>query len=368
MSGELLPFPLRNRSISPEVGFTSAELALEVPVAERVERCEELRLRDPEVLLSVCEVLRTRLESAPLAVHDDAEFFFDFLTACEQMVGHFDEHEYFLGELALIAGTACRVLFRKDETRRWFSRAEAKFVLTENGTANIARLAYQKLALAIEERRFEEVLEAAPVWAVTFRKLKMPESALKCLFLEGNVYRETGQTSKAIEVFSRICIEAESTRNVRLLALATGTLAQFHRLEGNLDDALLFAQKALPLLKQLDNRVNLAKLRWCVGDIVREQGNVAGALESYRSALMESEEIGLRGDVAAIHLVIADLLLDAGLDRQAEWEVRAALPIIDAEEMVPQGFAALGLLRESLRRRQIDRGALRELHGYFPQG
>jgi tetratricopeptide (TPR) repeat protein len=240
--------------------------------------------------------------------------------------------------------------------------------LTENASSNIARLAYQKLALATEERRFDEVLEAAPLWASSFQKLGLAEGALKCLFLEANALRETGQVQRAIEVSERICTGAEEIRNEHLLNLALTALAHFHSLVGNLKEALVYAQKALPYLQKTHNRVHLAKLRWTVGDILREQGNKPEALESYRSALLESEEIGIRGDVVALHLVIADLLLDASMDRQAEWEVRAALPIIDEEQMVPEGMAALGLLRESLRHRQLDRGALRELHGYFPRG
>ena len=354
--------------MSSEEGLEAAEIILATATDERAAKSSELRLDEPEVLLSVIELLRLRIESNPSGIGEDARFFFDFVAESNRPIGHFDEREYFLGELAMISGSSCRVLFRKEEARRWFARAEAHFVLTENGTANIARLAYQRLALAIEERRFEEVLESAPMWASVFRKLHMGEGALKCMFLEGNVYRELGQVAKAIEVFTAICQEAESIRSIKLLAMGLGNLVQFHRLQGDLKQALGYAQRALPLLQQTQNRISLAKLHWSIGDISREQGDQATALESYRSALRESEEIGTRGDSAAIHLVIADLLLDAGMDRQAEWEVRAALPIIDEEQMVPEGFAALGLLRESLRRRQIDRGALRELHGYFPQG
>jgi tetratricopeptide (TPR) repeat protein len=368
MSGELLPFPLRTRKVSTADALVAAEQMLVTPIADRAARASELGLEDAETLLAACDVLRSRLETSPSSDRDDAEFLFHFLIESERQVGHFDEKEYFLGEFALIAGTACRILFRREEAHKWFARAEARFVLTENASSNIARLAYQKLALAAEERRFEEVLEAAPLWATTFRKLGLAESAVKCLFIQGNVYREMGQVPLAIEVFQRICVEAEEIGNERLLALASGTLAQFHRVVGDLPEALACAQRALPYLQETSNRVNLAKLRWCVGDIFREQGNRADALESYRSALRESEEIGIRGEVVALHLVIADLLLDAGMDRQAEWEVRAALPIIDEEQMVPEGMAALGLLRESLRRRQLDRGALRELHGYFPKG
>ncbi|HEY7368987.1 MAG TPA: hypothetical protein VIA29_03805, partial [Thermoanaerobaculia bacterium] len=123
--------------------------------------------------------------------------------------------------------------------------------------------------------------------------------------------------------------------------------------------------RALSLFTAVGNRVHLPKLRWFVGDILREEGRVSDAISAYREAKQECEIVGVRGDLAAIHLVLADVLLQSGLDAQAEWEVRAALPIIDEEKMVPEGFAALTLLRESLRRRKLDRNALRTLHGYF---
>lgn len=368
MNGAVVPFPLRHLRISREEGARVALRFFDTPISERAERAAELHIEDPETLLNVTEALFLRVETSPSDARDEASFLFDFLAKPNRPIGQFDEREYFLGEIALIAGGACRMLFRRDEARRWFARAESNFVLTENAAANIARLAYQKLALATEERRFEEVLEGAPLWAESFKRLGLADMALKCLFLEGNVLRETGEVLKAIAIFETICSEAEKVNNIRLLGMGFMTLAQFHRVAGDLKSALVCAQRSLPLLQKTENRVNLAKLRWCVGDILREQGNKRDALESYRSALRESEELGIRGDVAAIHLVLADLLLDVGMDRQAEWEVRAALPIIDEEQMVPEGYAALGLLRESLRRRQIDRTALREVHGYFPAG
>jgi tetratricopeptide (TPR) repeat protein len=342
-----------------------AERVLAMPIPERAERAQEWRLDDPELLLCICEVLRSRSDTSPASVRDDAEFFYLFLDQPRRNVGLCDEREYFLGEMALIAGTACRLLFRRGEARRWFDRAESVFVLTANGLANVARLSYQRLALHLEERQFEEVLELTPRWFDVFTKLELAEDAVKCRFLEGVALREVGKVSEAIEVFRDICSASEALGNVKLLAQAATGLAQFYRILGDFQEALSCARKALPLLQQLENRVTLAKLRWTVGSILREQGNLGEAVEAYRAALQESEEIGTRGDTAAIHLVLADVLLDAGFDRQAEWEIRAALPIIEEEKMVPEGFAALALLQESLRRRTIDRQALRNLHGYF---
>src|ERR1700687_470033 len=160
--GELVPFPWREHRMSPEQGWLVAERVLAAPIAERSARARELRLEDPELLLCVCEVLRSRLESSPATVRDDSEFFYQFLEKPKRTVGLFDEREYFLGELALTAGGACRFLFRREEAHRWFDRSEASFSLAINGLAHVARLAYQRLALAVEERRFEEVLELAP--------------------------------------------------------------------------------------------------------------------------------------------------------------------------------------------------------------
>jgi tetratricopeptide (TPR) repeat protein len=363
--GELIAFPWREHRMSPEEGWRAAEQILAAPIEERVGRARELRLEDPELLLCICEVLRSRVESSPGTARDDAEFFYQFLETPKRKIGLFDEREYFLGELALTAGGACRFLFRREEARRWFERSEAGFSLASNGLAHVARLAYQRLAMATEERRFDEVLELVPMWAESFTRMGLAEDALKCGFLEAAALHETGRTPEAITRLREICAKAEELRLPRLVAAAATNLAQDYRVLGDLKEAMVYARKALPLLEQLNNRVNLAKLRWCAGDILREQGKLGEAVSAYREALETAREVGIRGDQAALHLVLADALLDVGQDRQAEWEVRAALPIIDEEKMVPEGYAALGLLRDALRLRQVDRKALRELHGYF---
>ena len=43
--------------------------------------------------------------------------------------------------------------------RRWFDRSEANFRLTVNVVADWARVSYQRLALLLEERRFDELGE-----------------------------------------------------------------------------------------------------------------------------------------------------------------------------------------------------------------
>ena len=193
----------------------------------------------------------------------------------------------------------------------------------------------------------------------------MADDALKGRFLKAAILKELNRLPEAVEAYGEVIKEAEKIRNERLLASASVNLALTHCALGNADEAAALAAEATPALLRLKNHVGLAKLQWTVGFLLRSKGELSPAIEAYRSAQREFAAIGMHADVAAVHLVLADLLLDAGQADQAEWQIRAALPVIDEYKLVPEGIAALSLLRESVRRRQIDRRALRELHGYF---
>jgi tetratricopeptide (TPR) repeat protein len=361
--GRVLRFPVK--PISSDEGIAAARSALALPVGSREARASALRLEEPEVLLGICGILRADLETAPENVVNEAEFFYRFLEHPRRSIGVLDEREFFLGETALIAGTACRLLSRREEARRWFDRSEAWFRHTVNSVADWARLSYQRLALRVEERQFEEVLELVPILVESFEKLEMREEALKCRFLEGIVLMEADQPTRALETFRRIRAGARAMGNDQLLATALTNLAQLHGALGEAEQALDASRHALLVWRRLNNRVGVAKVHWGMGDLLRVKGQPASAIEAYRSAQTEFAEIGMRGDVAALQLVVADLLLDLGEDDAARREIVAALPAIDEIKMVPEGMAALALLRESVRGRRIDHAALRQLHGYF---
>src|SRR5215831_288922 len=168
MPAKLIPFRMREGRLPWEEARQAAQKVLALSPGEWTRSPSQYHLEDPEVLLCVSEILRQRHETSPSNVRDHAECFFRFLSETKVQIGLFDERDYFLGEFALIAGTASRFLFHRDEACRWFDRAESKFVLTANNASHVARLAYQRLALRLEQRQFEEVLELAPHWFQVF--------------------------------------------------------------------------------------------------------------------------------------------------------------------------------------------------------
>jgi len=365
VTGRVIQFP--RRSLSSEAGRRAAECILATPLSDRNRNTFALQVEDPETLLSLCEFLRGGLESSPAVVLTECGYVYRLIRASPREIGLFDERDYFLGEIALLAGTACRQLAQRDEARLWFDRSEAGFRHTVNAAGDLSRLGYQRLALRLEERQIPEVLELVPPLIESLESLGMPDEALKCRFLEGLAMMESDELTLAAQIFRDICDRAERLDNQRLLASAYGNLTHVYGMLGNAEEAIAASGKALPILHRLGDRVALAKVQWGLATLLRESGQVESAVEAYRQAQKQFETLGMRADIAALNLVIADLLLDQGQDAEALQEISAALPVIDELKMAPEGMAALSLLRESARRHEINRAALRELHGYFPQ-
>ncbi|MEP6767508.1 MAG: hypothetical protein ABJC61_02475 [Acidobacteriota bacterium] len=309
------------------------------------------------------------MEAGPADVLEAAKLAYTFVSRLPPDQGSFlfDEREYYLGELALVAGCCCRVLTLRQNCREWLDFAAGWFLLTANSAGDSARVSYQRLALYLEERNLSAVIAMAGPILECFTRTGAKELALKCRFVQAAALREAGQTEQALIAFEQVCAEARDLKSTRVLGSVFVVLGQMYCEMGKVDRSLALVCEAEPFLRASGDKVALSKLHWGVGQLLQSQGRVSDALQAYRSAQTELLELKMQGDVAALHLVIADILLETGQERQAEWEIRAALPIIDELKMVPEGFAAMSLLRESLRRRSIDRGALRKVHGYFEE-
>jgi len=365
LTGRVIPFR-SPYATAPEAEAQAARILSLDPEA-RGSLAVDLRLHDAETLLVLCGLLRKQLEANPARTRTDAEFFYDFVLSSEKSIGLFDEREYFLGEMALIAGSASRMLFRREEASRWFDRSESAFRHTVNAVADWGRVSYQRLALRLEDREFEQVLELLPSLSETFRKLGMRDDALKCRFLEGIAYTNTERFEEALGLFREVSSEAARLGNDALLATACNNLVQLHGILGNSAEALESAQQTLTVFQKLGNRVGLAKLQWGIGTLMRTQGNLPAALEAYGTSRDGFVELEMPSEVAALCLVLADVLLEREDETGALREILSALPIIQSQGMVPEGFAALSLLQESVRQKRIDRAALRQLHGYFEE-
>jgi tetratricopeptide (TPR) repeat protein len=365
-TARILQFPARP---APSVGALDALHAARAYLAAKDEQGAEDRrtalLKTPDVLLSACSLLREKVETAASEVLGESSALYQVIVSMSGPLGVFDERDYFLGETALIAGTASRVLGKRSEAELWFDRADSGFRHTVNPAPLLASVSYQRLALRCEVGQYREVIELAPMLASSFGKLAMPREQAKCVFLEGLALKQSGSHEAATARFEALAGMGTSDLDPGLVGLAFVNLADIHAVDGRSDRAAIACSQALPLLARANRPVALAHLKGVMGEAFRRQGKTAECIDAYRASISDYEALGMATWVAYLRVVLAQVLLEDGQARQAEWQILAALPTIDEAQMVPEGFAAVAILRESVRQRKMNPQALSELRQYL---
>src|SRR5437660_952631 len=104
-SARILRFPARRESagLTPFQAKEIAQAYLSLPSKHRPDV-----LSDADVLGAVCSLLREMWETDPSTVASEASSLYLSIAGGGPTLGLFDERDYFLGETALIAGTAYR--------------------------------------------------------------------------------------------------------------------------------------------------------------------------------------------------------------------------------------------------------------------
>ncbi len=365
-TARILQFPSRVRpaSVSPSEAIKIARKYLSTAEADRSEGMKE-ELSGCGILLAVCKILRERLESSPAVVLTEASSLYRWAENPQTPVGLFDERKYVLGESALIAAKASRLLGKLSEAERWLDRSDAGFRHVVDSASSLADVAFERLALKYAVGRYEEVLELLPSLKSSFETMDMRLESAKTGFLEAVTLRAVGREEEHFALLQALDEAPEVRACPSLHGQVLVHIGHHHAAGGDFETAAHTYEEALPVVMRGNRPVALCELKWSIADAYRSQGSLQRAVESYRAARNDYQQVGFRAFVAQISLVIAETLLALGRDREAEWEILSALPTIDEEKMVPEGFAAVALLRESVRRRKTDPNALRELREHL---
>jgi tetratricopeptide (TPR) repeat protein len=303
--------------------------------------------------------------SDPKTVFAEGQRIFAWVSRQGAALGYFDERDYFLGESALLSGIASRHLGDKAATELWLDRADASYRHTINPAPSLARVAYARLTLRYDLGRYSDVLELLPSVALSFEKLGLYSEVGKCHFLEAMSLMQLGRSGEAVPVLQALVSKPEFRSDEALRGQAMMSLGNVHSEEGDQEQALAAYQAARPLLERGQRYAALADMKGAVAEILRRLGRILAAVEAYREALDDYAQLGMQTRVAYLRVVLAEALLEAGRPREAEWELLAALPTINEQEMVPEGFAAVALLQESISQRKTDTRALAELRRHL---
>jgi tetratricopeptide (TPR) repeat protein len=365
-STRVLRFPGRFRPVAlePAVADAKADAYLAAPLGERSDELARSALCEPDVLFAVCGRLRGQLNVNPSTVALEAATAHELIRSLGA-VGLFDERDYLLGETALLAGVANRHLGCRAEAFRWLDRSEASFRHTVNPAPGLANVAYARLSLRFEMTEYGDVIELTPSLRRSFNRLGMGSEEAKCRLLEAAALKNCGREQEAFEVLRPATDLVIGSREPELLARILTEVGDLYQVRGDFENAVDQFRQASKLLEGAELCLASADLKLCAGVAYWGLGNLQIALGLLRSAAADYAELKVVGRAAYARVLAADILLKLDRPREAEWEILQALPTIEEQKMVPEGFAAVALLRESVKRRKADPNALRELREHL---
>ena len=362
-SARILRFPGRDRAIArPQAEVCSlAHKYLSYSPSERPDSLRELCLTDPDVLLAICKDLAVRTNSSPTEVASESESLYQSLVEPGSRVGVFDDKAYLLGETALLAAAGSRLSGRRETAELWLDKADANFRHTISPAASLARVSLERLALHFDARRYDRVLAAVPELIRSFEVLGMVRQVLKSRFLEALSLKDLGKIDQALDRLALLGGDPAIVGEVTIHGMVVAHQAELLAATGRLSEATELLNRALATASFSDQPMVSAQLKVTAAQYFREQDKLSACAELLRSAIADYTEIRMNTQVAYLRIVVAEVLLALSRNREAEWEILAALPTLEEAKMLPEGLMAVALLRDSVRRRDTDHQALRQL-------
>jgi tetratricopeptide (TPR) repeat protein len=305
---------------------------------------------DPEQIFQITLFLQDQREVIPERTLATAEVFYRLLSESELPT---DIRPFFLANAALLAGGSLRQIGRPRLVERWIELAVKHLKDDPDPAASLARVSFLRLAAFHEQSRNELVAQSASELDQAFAEMGMEEDRVKCRILWASSLKILGRFEEALDVLEPVRAWRHRVRSGLFgwVLLQSGDL---HHLCGLHSLALKELAEAERLLREGRQLTGLADVHSMISCIYRSFGMLHEALQLLKSSCYEHARLGLKSLEAHNRMLIAETYLAMGRPREAEAEIRAAIPVFEDEGMVADAVVAVSLLREAMRRQKIE--------------
>jgi len=315
--------------------------------------------RDPEAIFQVLLYLQDHGEANPQAVSESATRIYRSLQMDRLRLPN-DLHSFFLGESARLTGSVLRMVGNPALVEEWADLAEEHFGSDSNPRPSLARVAFLRLTLLYEKSQWDLVPKAARALDSSFSDLGMEEDRVKCRILWAASLKLVGRFREALEVLEPL---RRSKGGIRpglygWVLLQSGDL---HQLCGEYSRALEEFAEADRLLREGKQFTGLADVNSMLSCVYRSHGMLSEALQLLKSSCEEHAQLGMKSLEASNRMLIAETYLAMGRPREAESEIRAALPVLEEQSMVADAVAAVNILREAIRQQKAGPKAISDI-------
>jgi tetratricopeptide (TPR) repeat protein len=264
-----------------------------------------------------------------------------------------DLHEYFLGEAAKLVGAALRSVAGPSAVGDWLDRAEEHFRAGVNPKPGLARVLFQRLAAFYMASRFDVVTKTCPRLEAEFLELGMDEDRVKCLILWAGSLKLKGLLQEALDILEPVR-QSKSQIRPELYGWVLLQCGDIQQTLGNHERALRELGEAARLLRETKQYIALADINWMISCIFRANGRLEEAVALLEASRQDHARLGMKWPEAYHRILIAETYLAMGRPREAEIEIRAALPMLEEQGMLADAVIAVNLLREAVRQRKLQ--------------
>lgn len=145
---------------------------------------------------------------------------------------------------------------------------------------------YQLAVIEYFKGNYEKALEYVEMSKNFLKKDKSNKRKLAAtLIIEGNIYKNLGDYSKAIEIYNICSKVALSQKDYHLWVIANNNKANIYRREGNHDEALKIYEKALIFCQKYNLEEDRTLVLGNIGLVYKEQKDYESALIYYEQVL-----------------------------------------------------------------------------------
>jgi tetratricopeptide (TPR) repeat protein len=318
-----------------------------------------------DLILAATNKLGRFANVCPTDVQAAARSLIEGLERSRRLETLFDGRDYVCGELMLLAAATTRQMGNWGEAKHLAETASRYFRKTLQPRNGLLRVDCEYLALQYESKHYEHALILAQRLAIECRAADLVRARLKCELIVGSSLKELNRVIEAVEHLSRLRGDPAISDHPSIRSAVLIRLANALSLNGRYSEAEAIEAEALSLLSSLSAPMMLADLKVVIAERLRDQGRLTEAVRVYRLGIADFAGLGMTAFVANFRILLAETLIALNRSNEAIEEIKAALPVVDRGAMVPEGLAAVALLKESVRRRKTDPNALRELREHL---
>jgi tetratricopeptide (TPR) repeat protein len=225
----------------------------------------------------------------------------------------------------------------------------------------MAAIEHARLITLYQNRAYAQVRADSQALIRRFESLGMIDKALRARLLRGRALKELGEWEEAIGWLEEVHAEAMRSGDLLVGALALCDRSEMLSGQGHFNDAIAACRDAIELASQSDCGWVVANVQGTLGELLRDRGDLHSSIDAYTASVRSYEELEMWPLAAYTRVVLAESMLLAGLPAKALSMVVAALPVIERENLTHEAVAAIGILREAIRRQQADPHALGQL-------